>query len=81
MRFTLQDQKSRDKIFTAVEKTSEVFSDSDLTVSEVFSVLTILFSTVVRTSQMNIDDTVGTLGRMLHAMEEVDESKIKESLQ
>ena len=81
MTLTLQEEQSRDRVFTAVAKTGEVFDEADLSMSEVFSVLTVLFSTVVKTAGMDIDETVKTLGSMLHAMDQIDITKIRGSIQ
>ena len=81
MSFTLQEEQSRDRVFTAVSKTGDVFDAAELTMSEVFSVLTVLFSTVVQTTGMDIDETVKTLGMMLHEMNKIDITKIRGSIQ
>ena len=81
MTLTLQEEQSRDRVFTAVSEAGEVFDKADLSMSEVFSVLTVLFSTVVQSTGMDIDETVRTLGMMLHEMNKIDITKIKGSIQ
>jgi hypothetical protein len=81
MSSTLQDEQARDRVFTAVSKASEMFGDSDLSLFEVMSVLTVLFATVVKAGDMDIDETVATLRTMLHKMEAVDAIAIKAGLQ
>jgi hypothetical protein len=81
MSLTLQEEQARDRIYTAVSKASDIFGDSDLSLLEVMSVLTVLFATVVKAGDMDIDEVVSTLRVMLHKMEAVDAITIKAHLQ